>query len=222
MSCISRPASLTTVLILSWCHPVLAAEDGDWILRSNGLYAILAGDEAVLTETQPPPVGEDTLRHEVTGGPGIGLGVEYMLTGHIGLEVAAQVTFHDSEGTITNDLGTFKATDAIDLYTFDYGANWHFGDSPRADWSVGLFVPVMFSDDVDLNFPDLDRKEVFRYDQDYGLGIKLGLDWATSDNGPWSLNAELRYKELILESEDPGGDLDVDPLTLALGFAYRF
>lgn len=201
--------------------PVLADND-KWSLHLSGVYSALASDQAVLTEVLPPPAGLDTVTHQVQGGAGVGLAVQYRWTERIGFEIAVQSTFHDSEGTVSNDLGAFKATDKIDLYTFEYGANYYFTTKGRAEWSVGAYVPVLFSDDADLNYPTLNRKEVFRFDQDFGLGVKAAVDWPFAVESPWSLNVEARFMKLILESEEPGGDLTVDPAMLSIGFGYQF
>ena len=215
-------ANSATLVLMILGGSIAIAEDGDWIIRGGGLYSFVSGDEAVLMQTLPPPFGQDVVTHSITDGPGLGIGVEYLWTERIGVEAAVLLTFHDSEGTISNDLGSFKATDTMDLSTFTLGANYHFPTDGRAEWSLGVYVPLMFSDDADLNFPALDRKETFRFDQDYGLGVKAGLDWSLSPESPWSLSIEARFMKLILESEEAGGDLDVDPAMLSAGFAYQF
>lgn len=212
-------ALLATALTTSFASPALA-DESRWIVRGTAAYSVVADDQAVLVSSSPAPA--ETVIHRITDGAGISVEIEYMWTDRIGLEIAAIYSFHDSEGRIENAAGTFDTTDNMDLSTYTYGANYHFATAGSNRWSVGAFIPVMFSSDADLIFSELDRTEVFRFDQDYGFGAKLAFDHSFGSDGKWSLNVALRYMALILESEEPGGDFDVNPLVLTAGVGYRF
>ena len=73
-----------------------------------------------------------------------------MWSDRLGIEAVVLLTYHDSEGEITNVTGTFNATDNMDLSTYTLGVNYHFRTADRTMWSVGAYVPLMFSSDTDL------------------------------------------------------------------------
>jgi outer membrane protein W len=83
-------------------------------------------------------------------------------------------------------------------------------------------VPLLFADGTDHVFPGLDRTEGRAYDQDYGLGVKAGLEWSFAPDSPWTLTVEGRYMFLLLMESETVGDIDVDPAVLTVGLGYRF
>ena len=144
------------------------------------------------------------------------------MTHRVGLEIEILVTSHDSEVVITNDLGTFTSTDSLGLRTYTLGANYYFPTRGRARWSVGGFLAETFSDDVIVSFPALGRTDTLRFDQDYGLGVKGGMDLPFAPGSPWTFTIEGRYMSTILESEAGDSDLDLNPFVLSLSVGYRF
>ena len=140
----------------------------------------------------------------------------------IGIEMAAFVSSHDSGMVLSNDLGTFAATDSTSFRTFSLGANYHFNSEGRARWSLGGFVPWIYVDPTDHVFPGLSRTEHRYYDQDYGIGVKGGMDWSFAADSPWTLTIEGRYMALLIMESETVGDVDVDPLVLSIGLGYRF
>jgi outer membrane protein W len=148
--------------------------------------------------------------------------VEYLWRDRLGIEAAAFLSSHDVEMVLSNDLGTFSATDSTRFRLFTFGANYHFESEGRVRWSAGGFVPLLFADGTDHVFPGLDRTEGRAYDQDYGLGVKAGLEWSFAPDSPWTLTVEGRYMFLLLMESETVGDIDVDPAVLTVGLGYRF
>lgn len=198
------------------------AEDAKWIIRGGGVYAATASDESVSIVSLAPPLNQEHRTLSISDGPGLNIGLEYLLNERVGLEIAFLVTSHDADVVMTNDLGTFTATDSLGLRTFTFGANYHFSTKGRPRWSVGGYLAETFSDDVTLNFPGLGRTETLAFDQDYGLGLKAGMDLPFAPGGPWTLSVEGRYLFTILESEAGDSDLDLNPIVLSLNVGYRF
>ena len=198
------------------------AQDDKWIISGSLSYFLTATDNSPVTELLPPPLGEETTSQSIEDAVGFGLGLEYMWSERIGIEVAAFLSSHDSDMVITNDLGTFAASDSTSLRTLTFGANYHFQPNGRVQWSLGGFVPLMFVDGTDHVFPELDRTEHRDYDQDYGLGVKGGMAWSFAADSPWTLNLEARYMFLLIMESETVGDVDVDPLVLSVGVGYRF
>jgi outer membrane protein W len=198
------------------------AQDDKWIIRALPSYLLTANDSSPVTETLPPPLGEETTSQSIEDAAGFGLGLEYMWNKSIGIEVAAFLSTHDSDMLITNDLGTFAASDSTSLRTFTFGANYYFQPNGRVQWSLGGFVPIMFVDGTDHVFTEPDRTEHRDYDQDYGLGVKGGMAWSFAADSPWTLNLEARYMFLLVMESETVGDVEVDPLVLSVGVGYRF
>lgn len=198
------------------------AQDGEWILHGIPSYFSTASGKSPATATLPAPLGQETIAQGVDGGAGFGFALEYMWSEHIGLEGSAFLSSHDSDMVITNDLGTFAATDSTRFRTFTFGANYHFESEGPITWSLGGFVPLLFADGTDHVFPGLSRTERRAYDQDYGLGVKGGMDWSFAADSPWTLKVEGRYMFLLIMESETSGDVAVDPLVLSVGLGYRF
>lgn len=209
------------ILALFTTNVALAA-DGKWVVRGLPSYFSTTSEKSRATAMLPPPVGQETISQGTDGAPGIGVSLEYRWSERLGIEGAAFLSTHDSDMLISNDLGTFSATDSTRFRTFTIGANYYFQSNGRTQWSLGGFVPLMFADGTDHVFPGLNRTESRAYDQDYGLGVKGGVDWSFSAGSPWSLTIEGRYMFLLIMESETVGDVDVDPLVLSVGIGYRF
>jgi outer membrane protein W len=211
------------VLILTLLTTNIAlATDGKWVFRGLPSYFSTASGKSAATATLPLPLGQETISQGIEGAPGFGISIEYLWSERIGIEGAAFLSSHDSDMLISNDLGTFAATDSTRFRTFTLGANYHLQTEGRAQWSLGGFVPLMFADGTNHVFPGLNRTEGRAYDQDYGLGVKGGMDWSFAPDSPWMLTIEGRYMFLLIMESETAGDVDVDPLVLSIGIGYRF
>lgn len=198
------------------------AQDDRWIVRGLASYSSTVTDDSAVLTTRPPPFGDETISQSVVDGAGFGFAVEYLWRDRIGIEGAAFLTSHDSDMTVSNDAGVFEATDSTRFRTFTLGANYYFPSEGRARWSVGGFLPLMFADGTDHVFPDLNRTEGRAYDQDYGLGVKGGIDWEFAADSPWTLSVDGRYMFLLIMESETVGDVDVDPFVVSMGIGYRF
>lgn len=217
-------ANHTKLVIVILMMPAASAfaQESKWVVQGHAAYFSTATDDSAVVTTQPPPLGDESISQSVSSGPGAGFAVEYRWSEHIGIEAAAFLSFHDTDMTISNDLGTFTATDETRFRLFTLGINYYFETDGGRRWSLGGFVPRMFTDGTDHVFPELNRSEGRAYDQDYGLGIKGGMDWSFASDSPWTLSVEGWYMpQLIMESETIG-DVDVDPLVVSIGIGYRF
>ena len=222
MKTLVMSAGSVALLIVSLTGTSAFAQDSKWIIRGMPSYLSTASDNSPVTATLPAPLGQETTSQDIEGAAGFGFGVEYMWNERFGIEIAAFVSSHDSNMMITNDLGTFAATDSTSLRIFTFGANYHFKSSGRTKWSIGGYVPLMFVEGTDHVFPELNRTEHRDYDQDYGLGVKGGMDWSFAVDSPWSLAIEARYMALLIMESETVGDVDVNRLVLSIGVGYRF
>lgn len=213
---------LATFPVMIFITSIASADDTKWIIRGGGGYMATASDEMVSVVTLPPPMTQETTSLSVSDGPGFNVALEYLLNERLGLEIAFLATSHDADVVIANDLGNFTATDSLGLRTFTVGANYHFSSKGPARWSVGGYLAETFSDDVTFSYPALGRTDIMAFDQDYGLGLKVAMDWPFSPGSPWMFSVEGRYMATILESETGTSDLDLNPFVLSLSVAYRF
>lgn len=209
-----RPVLLVVTLLLT-APPTEAQNWGDrWKIQVSAGFHSLAGNS---TRTNTPAFLAD---HSTKGdATGLGLSLECRVTPSFSLEVGAQIAEIDNElAWIESGL---RETQSMDTYSWLVGFDWHplsHRDS-RVDWTVGLFVAQANFSDVTF-FAGTPRETTLRFDDDLGLGLKLGADVPLSER--WFLNTELRASAILLESERAGEDLDLDPLTIAVGIGYRF
>ena len=143
-------------LSMSTCGFTFAA-DGEWTIRAVPSYFVTASSKSAVVTTLPAPSGTESNSHTVDGDAGIGIGLEYRITERIGIEGAAFLSNHDTQMVISNDLGTFSATDSTRFRLFTLGANYYFPTADSMQWSVGAFVPLVFADGTDHIFPGLGR-----------------------------------------------------------------
>lgn len=222
MKLLANYKTVLTAVLISLIGTSALAQESKWIVRGYPAYFSTTDDNSLAITTLPPPLGQEAISHSVAGGPGFGFGLEYMWSDHVGIEGAAFLTYHDTDMVISNDLGSFSASDSTRFRTFTFGANYHFNTKGRAHWSLGGFVPLMFADGTDHVFPGLNRIEGRAYDQDYGLGVKGAMNWSFAPGSPWILSIEGRYMALLIMESETGGDVDVDPFVLSIGIGYRF
>ncbi len=213
---------LVTPILIVLIGSNVDAQESKWVVRGLGSYSGTRSDSSPVITTLPPPLGVESISQSVAGGPGFGFGVEYRWNERFGIEAAVFLTSHDVDMVISNDLGTFTATDSTSFRTFTFGANYYFETQGRIQWSLGGFVPLMFADSTHHLFPDLNRTEGRTYDQDYGAGIKGGMHWSFAPGNPWTLSIEGRYLFLLTMESESTGDIDVDPVVLSIGIGYRF
>jgi outer membrane protein W len=211
----SKPLIAIPTLLLA---ASAAAQENPWIVRGLASYLATADGDSAVVLGQP----EETFRQSVEDGASLGFSVEYLWRDRLGIEAAAFLSSHDVEMVLSNDLGAFSATDSTRFRLFTFGVNYHFESEGRVRWSAGGFVPLLFADGTDHVFPGLDRTERRAYDQDYGLGVKAGLEWFFAPDSPWTLTVEGRYMFLLLMESETIGDIDVDPAVLTAGLGYRF
>lgn len=218
-------ANVAKLLALALALPVASsavAQEGSWIVEGLPAYSATTTDDSATFATLPPPFGNEAISQSVGDGTGFGFAVEYLWRERLGIEGAAFLTFHDTDMTIANDLRTFPAMDSTRFRTFTLGVNYHFPVGGRLRWSLGAFLPLMFADGTDHVFPALGRTEGRAYDQDYGLGIKGGMEWPFTLESPWTLSVDVRYMFLLIMESETVGDVDVDPFVLTAGVGYRF
>jgi outer membrane protein W len=211
------PYGLTALILALWGS--VAAADSRWTLRGHALGWSPGGDEVRAVQGAPP--AEERTRFRVADGGGYGLELEYRLQPRLGLEVAALAGELDGDFRLDANGHSLSDSEKIGVEAYTAGVNYHFTPGKRVDLFAGGFAGFLFIDDS-IFLTEAGRAEKLVFDDDTGLGLRLGIDLPFQAGGSWSFSAGLRYFDVILESETPGQDLDAAPMILSLGIGHRF
>lgn len=217
------------VLGLITLSPALA---GDWSLRVLG--------QAVVSDLDPLGLGV-----EFDTGSGLYAGAEYRWNARLGLEIG--VGWLELEQSAKQDLiiSSFATTATLTARPVSLGLNVHLLPESRFDLYVAPRLGWALVDDLELDtrvdvrtfpfptfpgiptfptFPGLGapfRNDLATEDQ-FFLGLRLGFDVAFGESA-WSLASAVDYSDLELElSAADAVGLGIDPLTVGIGFGYRF
>lgn len=194
---------------------------GRWSLTASGVWFSPAGDEVVVSQGMPLAAQREVLAvsEDATG---FALGLEYRWRPRIGLELGALLAEMDSTYRVeVAGRTTFADTETMDLESLLLGVNWHLTPERRIDLSIGGFVAQTKPADT-IFLTEVGRRVKQVFDDDLGVGVKVGLETSLRSQSAWGLAASVRYLDTIMESETPGQDLDLDPVILTAGARYRF
>jgi outer membrane protein W len=216
-----RPLALCVLFLLALSATSVAAEEPRWIVQAQGVWLSPAGDRFTTDRTSPAGVAETTTHTVDEDATGFGVSLEARLTRRIGIELAIASVDLDNDFRVETAGAVIEDREVMGLESFSLGADWHFAPGRRADASFGAFIAQTTFDDV-IFLTEAGRREKLTFDDDYGFGVKLGVDLPIRRDGPWVLSADLRYLVTIMESEIAGQDLELDPLIVSVGIGYRF
>ncbi len=201
--------------------------DSRWVFRLFGARPDPASDSSYTSVFRPNGVNERSdLR--LDAGIGFGLGLEYLASRRVGVELSA--IFADLDSQLMFDLDELWETDTADLgiTMITLGLNYHLTPDRRVDFFVGPLIGLVQYDSASYRVLGETVRHNFG-DDDFTWGLNFGLDFPFKPDSRWGLTAGLRYLD---SSADEGDDddnatgqersLDVNPLTLMAGIAYRF
>lgn len=182
-----------------------------WTLRGHAAWVSPTDEQ----------VASDGSIFSMDDGTGFGLDLEYRATRRLGIELGAFAA--DLDGRFRLDAGglALDDTESIGMTSYSLGLTYHFAPGDRVDLHAGPFAAMSAYDDV-IFLSEAGLREKRSFDDDYGFGLKVGIDVALRPGGAWALSASARYLLTILEAEESGNDLDLDPLILTAGLTYRF
>lgn len=157
-------------------------------------------------------------RFSVESGYGIGASVERRYGKVLGIEAAVLVGRGDSEYRI--DIGNDSEVDThrVNFFALTAGPNFHLLGCAGADFYVGPFVG--YGGFGDPNYWAFDHHFRASFDGRFLWGAQIGLDLPFADRGHWGFHGGLRYFSLSQDTD--AGSLEVDPLIVEAGLAYRF
>ncbi len=213
---------LVVILILA-AHLLTNAPanaDSRWTVRGNGSFWAGISDQATVIRTSPEGAEEQAI-HSVSDGSSFGLSLEFVVKRRLGFEFGFLIGGIDTDFNVDTTAGRLADSDSFDLYATTVGLNYHFSPGKRADIYLGAFVQQ--SNYSDVTFLTIGgRSRTLSFDDDYGAGLKIGIDRPFKPDGKWIFTADVRFVATILESEQPNEDLDLHPTILSIGVGYRF
>ena len=186
-----------------------------WTFRAHGALWTGISDQVTLTR------GAGQSVHSISDGSSFGISLEYLATRQLGIELGFLAGGIDTEFRTETGAGPLTDSDMFDIYATTVGFNYHWKPARPTDLYLGLFVQqTNFSDVTFLSEAGLSR--TLSFDDDYGVGLKLGFDRPFRRESSWIFTADVRYVATILEAESGGEDLDIHPLIVSVGVGYRF
>lgn len=214
-----RSLGLTLIVVLLATGAASAATPAErFCLRVFGVGLAVAGDEIRLSG----PAANGDARFTLADGSAVGFELEYLWRPRIAVELMAH--FGDYDAALEPAVGARgpASRGSLGSETYTLGVNYRAPTPGRVELTLGAFGGFSYYDDITLAQPATGRPEVFRFDDDLGFGAKVGLDLPLGAERRWLASLVVRYQSSILEGEVAGQDMDVDPLSLALGVGYRF
>ena len=201
------------------------ARDSRWTARGELVYMIAAGgDEAGCPDRFPEVPGEiteDTFEQTINDGAAGALGLEYMVSDHVGIELSGLFGAFEGEFAIRTPGLTEKASGDIDYTAITLGPNWHFRPNKRVDYFVGVFLSYFEFDTLTLQYPGHDITVIWTFgppgtnasEADQGWGWRAGMDMKFNEESKWVFVAGIRHMR---------GPNDIHPVDISVGVGRRF
>lgn len=185
-------------------------------MAATALVAVpaMAADETLIYRgslTYIEPTSDATIdgdKVEADSAVGVDLSFEYKFAKAWGIEAAVLYADHDVNVN-GQKIGDISQTPLL------FSANYHFPTSGKADWYLGPTLGYTFWGDFKI-----DNVGSVNTDGEFTYGLNSGVDIPFGEN--WAFTAGLRYLFVKASPDDVGGEVDVNPLGLRAGIAYRF
>ena len=172
----------------------------------------MAADETLIYRgslTFIQPTGDSTIdgvKLEADSALGLDASFEYKFSKAWGVEAAVLYANHDVEAD-GQKIGDISQTPLL------FSANYHVPSSGKADFYVGPTLGYTFWGDLKV-----DEVGSVNTDGEFTYGINSGVDVPLGGN--WAFTGGVRF--LFLKADTEGAEVDVNPLSLRAGIAYRF
>lgn len=198
--------------------------DSRWSVRGDLMWMIAAGgDEAGCPDRTPEVPGEiteDTFEQTVNDGFGAALGIEYMVSRKIGIELSALFGAFEGEFEISQPGIREKDSGDIDFTAVTLGANYHFTPAKRVDYFLGIFYTIFEYDTLVLQYPEQGITVNWTFggrggstESDQGWGWRGGVDVPFKPGSPWVFVGGVRHFR---------GPNDIHPVMISAGVGRRF
>jgi outer membrane protein W len=196
-----------TGLALAAASPATPATESSWTLRFHG--AILESTAADKTSAG------NYFASSVDVGGGVGIGVEYRFSDRLGLEFSA-LTAGLEIGSRVSGGPLMVQSFELSMMPFTLGVPFHFHAGGRADFFVAPTFSIVRYLDIEASIGVAGMSASVDLDSDAAPGADIGIDVPFKKEGKWAFSAGLRYMRTA------AGGIDVDPVIMRFGFAYRF
>ena len=195
------------------------ADDGTWRLRIGGAWVAPDFSYEIVNDEGLP------IHADADSDFGLGLGLEYMVSNRLGLELG--LVRAQPETTLTAEPSPGNrlfVSDGLRFTSYQVGLNVHLTPAAPVDVSVGPVVArVIYGNLTFLEGTD-DVLEI-ECEGDWAYGVNLGADLRIG-GGPWSLGGAVTYLSTDLVAKQRGEDervtIDFDPMIYSLSVGYRF
>jgi outer membrane protein len=214
------PVASAIVIAFALCtlHPTSAdAGESPWQLRVSGLSMNPTGDTVVVPDT-----GE-RIPFDAGSGYGFGIDLEYRASRRLGIDFGV-LTAQPVIDVLIDEVGVISASAKPRITPVYAALNVHLTPDSRADLYVGPLLAYVVYSSFDLVVDPWFLTEGFVTENDFGIGINVGLDVRLGEGG-WLLSAAFKYLDTTLVASPPDesvGRTDIDPMIFSIGVGYRF
>jgi len=206
-----------TLLACALCPITADAGDGPWQLRISGLSMNPTGDTVFVPDT-----GEQ-IAFSAGNGYGLGIDLEYRVSRHLGIDFGA-LTATPIIDVLIDEVGVISASAKPRITPIYVGLNVHLMPEGPIDLYVGPILAYVIYSSFDLVVDPWFLTEGFVTENDFGVGVNVGLDVRLGDAG-WLFTAAFKYLDTTLVASPPDegiGRTDIDPMIFSIGVGYRF
>ena len=211
-------AAIGVAIFLCALYPSNAdAGDSPWQLRISGLSMNPTGDTVVVPDT-----GE-RIPYNAGNGYGFGIDLEYRASRRLGIDFGV-LTATPVIDVLIDEVGVISASAKPRITPLYAGLNVHLTPDSPLDLYIGPMLAYVIYSSFDLVVDPWFLTEGYVTQNDFGIGVNLGLDIRLGDAG-WLFTAAFKYLHTTLVASPPDesiGRTDIDPMIFSIGVGYRF
>jgi hypothetical protein len=194
-----------------------AAEEDKWLLRAVG------GWNRYSESTTIPSEDGDLVRLGAKDDFNLGIEAEYRASRRLGIEIGMLYSRPEINVSVDSvDGQRFLLASEMTFRPITAGLVFHLTPDRRVDLTLTPLVGYAFFSDLHFRFQG--ATATLDVDRIFVQGARLAADVPLGESR-WDLALGLRYLGADLEGSDPDGerfDIDLDPLTLTVGFGIHF
>ena len=215
------------VVALMIASPVMAHEQGSWVLRAG--VGTVAPESNNLVLPDFPADGLNTTVN-VDDGTSLTLTATYMFTKNWAFDILAAWPFsHDIDATIVDTVppggSSSLAIGETDHLPPTFSVQYHFVPDGKFQPYIGagLNYTTFFSTDVDQELTDALGVTSLSLDDSFGFAAQLGADIALQNN--WVINLDVRYINIETDVSANGvklGTVDINPYVYSVSVGRSF
>jgi outer membrane protein W len=216
-----RPVVLVVFAVtVALCLPTSLAAQSGWKLHVDGVWLDPDGEISYVD------FEGDTITTTADSSTGFGAGIEYRFSNRLGLELGV-VTGVDIDFNVNVASGPLSVDlkDSMGFTLTSLGLNIYFTSGDGVQFYL---TPVVGTASYDnLTFTIFDETIRIDVDGDTVYGGTVGLDLPLGGSA-WFVTGRLSYLVASVdvrdkdEPQDPGTEIDIDPLIATVGIGIRF